>query len=115
MSETTLEGIGVPVSGEGENYLLPESGPNLTIASLCRLAGAEVVRWSEATAFTYEDAQVDDLALDPCQKDWQELIDDYRQSSGRRFPQVYRFKITMETAPLSDEESEAFWRKKQAE
>lgn len=41
-----------------------------------------------------------------------DAIEKYRRESGRQYPPVYRAKLRIEAEALSDEETEAYWKKR---
>lgn len=104
MSEATkacIEGDGVAIYGnESDEYLDLDDCEPMGIAELFEKVGGESAPESICHLFRYADLH-------------EERLQAYRAETGRQFPKAYRVKISVELEELPDDETEAFWKRRQ--
>ena len=103
MGRYEVSSVGLPVGDEEIRSVefFDEHGTSESICSLLRLAGAETTNYLVTGPFRYHP---DDMT----QRDHAQIAE-YRHSSGRQYPPLYRIKIVIEAEPLTDAETEAEW------
>lgn len=114
-----IEVIGVPVSGQEEDYLRTNSedadNTYIGMSSFLEKAGAKRINNYIAHVADREIINLDNEELDKEENEifYKRHILQYRSETGNKYPTVYRIKMTAEVEELSQEEAEKFWRGEQ--
>jgi hypothetical protein len=104
MKRHEVETTGFPIVGPEEDYFSGTKPMECHgISSLLRGAGCEAIEWQVASAFGY-----------PGEKTWAKYVSDYRKQTGRKFPPLFKVKITIEAEQVPDSESNKYWEEMQA-
>ena len=99
MSKYEAEAMGFPVVGPEEDYFHGTKPMEVFgISDLFRGAGCEAIAWQTASAFGF-----------PGEKNWDKRASDYRKETGRKFPPLFKVKITIEAEKVPDSESDGYW------
>lgn len=112
MKTHTVEGIGVAIYGEEENYLYLEEKDSVAVSDLFEKAGAETVYSHLEHAFDCQDVSWKDEEFGG--RSITKTVAEYRAQSGRHYPPVYRVKLTIELEEIPEEESNAFWERRRS-
>jgi len=102
----TVEFVGVPVVDYETDSIQTGAVTSLGIGQLCKGAGAEYIEDGLLHALRYSlrnDRRPHEKAEDAATRK------EYTDATGREFPRMYQFKITVEAVPLSDEATKAEW------
>jgi hypothetical protein len=102
-----FEGTGVAEQGYDVDCLVLEESnfDPIGITKLAELAGVEPLPETDANAFE-QISQPDPIEYRRTK------VDDYRKENKRKYPPVYRFKITIEAEEVSEDQAEAYWKKR---
>ena len=102
----TVEFVGVPVVDYETDTIQSGAVTSLGIGQLCRGAGAEYI--DETLLHTLRYSLRSDKGAEEKAND-EAMRKEYTDATGREFPRMYQFKITVEAVPLSDEATKAEW------
>ena len=99
MGKHTIETTGIPVSGYEEDFFLGiKPMESHSMCSILQAAGIDSISWTDETAFGY-----------PGEEMWEEHVKDYRKTTGRQYPPLFKVKLVVEAEKLPDEESDKYW------
>jgi hypothetical protein len=98
--------------GQEENYVRSlDFNESFGICNLVKKACGEVCDY-DASAFLYG---IDDQDDSVGSKYMREVVAEYRQRTGRKFPRLIKLKVVVEAEALPDEESNKIWEEYVAE
>jgi hypothetical protein len=106
-----VEGVCTPVGGYEEDYLAflaQDTDENVGCCQLMERAGVGMLDQSTLQAFRYE--KVDEETRFGGDLMWESGREEYRKSTGRTYPPLYRVRVEVKAERIPDDEAEKLWK-----